>query len=240
MAFLDALEAFLAPEFRDAILAVGISSAIQFSKPGGSTLRGPPSTNDSALLLARAIEGRFGVPVSVGRPQVLMCYQGDLRSLVYRQESFINIIVTDHLGIAIIVNGERWLGQSGLSGDLGHLKVAGNDRSCYCGASGCLRTKITYMGICQEARERLADLGREGDPDLDPAGFEGPSYRSGVEQLIEAANRHNTLASAILHDAATELGTALATVVSLFNPARWTTAPNPWGPGLCCRWPRPI
>jgi predicted NBD/HSP70 family sugar kinase len=221
LAFLDALEAFLAPEFRDAILAVGISSAIQFSKPGGSTLRGPSFTNDSALLLARAIEGRFGVPVSVGRPQVLMCYQGDLRSLVYRQESFINIIVTDHLGIAIIVNGERWLGQSGLSGDLGHLKVAGNDRSCYCGASGCLRTKITYMGICQEARERLADLEREGgNPDLDPAGFEGPSYRSGVEQLIEAANRHNTLASAILHDAATELGTALATVVSLFNPAR--------------------
>lgn len=220
-AFLDALEAFVAPEYRHAILAVGISSAIQFSKPGAPNLRGPSFNNESALLLARAIEGRFGVSVSVGRPQVLMCYQGDLRNLVYRQESFINIIVTDHLGIAIIVNGERWLGQSGLSGDLGHLKVAGNGRSCYCGATGCLRTMITYTGICQEARERFADLELAGgNPDLDPADFEGPSYRSGVERLIEAANRHNTLATAILHDVATELGTALATVVSLFNPER--------------------
>lgn len=219
--FLDALEAFIGPDFRHSLLAVGISSAIQFSKPGSVNLRGPSFTNDSALLLAHAIEARFGVPVAVGRPQVLMCYQGDLRSLVYRQESFINIIVTDHLGIAVIVNGERWLGQSGLSGDLGHLKVAGNDRSCYCGASGCLRTKLTYMGICQEARERLSDLEREGgNPDLDPAAFAGPSYQAGVERLIEAANRHNTLATALLHDAASELGTALATVVSLFNPAR--------------------
>lgn len=221
LAFLDKLEEFLAPEYRDAILSVGVSSAIQFSKSSGSNLRGPSFTNDSALLLAQAIEGRFGVHVSVGRPQVLMCYQGDLRSLVYRQESFINIITTDHLGIAIIVNGERWLGQSGLSGDLGHLKVVGNDRPCYCGASGCLRTKITYMGICQEARERICDLEREGgNSELDSADFDGPSYRSGVEKLVEAANRHNTLATGILHDAATELGTALATVVSLFNPAR--------------------
>lgn len=219
--FLDALEAFIGCDIHESVLAVGISSAIQFGKPGSSNLRGPSFTNDSALLLAQAIEARFGVPVSVGRPQVLMCYQGDLRSMVYKNESFINIIVTDHLGIAVIVNGERWLGQSGLSGDLGHLKVAGNDRACYCGASGCLRTKITYLGICQETRERLHDLERDGgNSDLSPADFEGPSYRSGVEKLIEAANRHNTLATAILHDVAIELGTALATVVSLFNPAR--------------------
>jgi predicted NBD/HSP70 family sugar kinase len=219
--FIAALEAFIEPEFHGSILAVGISSAIQFGKPGGSNARGPSFTNDSALLLAHAIEHRFQVPVSVGRPQVLMCYQGDLRGLVYRKESFINIIITDHLGIAVIVNGERWLGQSGLSGDLGHLKVAGNDRPCYCGASGCLRTKLTYMGICQEARERIASLEREGgNAELDAADFAGPPYHTGVDRLIEAANRHNALATATLHDAASVLGTALATVVSLFNPAR--------------------
>ena len=147
-----------------------------------------------------------------------MCYQGDLRGLVFRKESFINIIVTDHLGIAVIVNGERWLGQSGLSGDLGHLKVVGNDRACYCGASGCLRTKITYAGICQEARERLQNLEREGvQQNLDPSDFDGPPYRSGVEKLVESANRHEAFATGILYDAASDLGTALASVVSLFR-----------------------
>lgn len=219
--FITTLGAFVGKEFRNSLLAVGISSAIQFNKPGSAALRGPSFTNDSALLLAQTMEKHFGVPVSVGRPQVLMCHQGDLRGLVFRKESFINIIVTDHLGIAVIVNGERWLGQSGLSGDLGHLKVAGNDRSCYCGATGCLRTKITYMGICQEARERLHNLEREGvNQNLDPREFEGPPYLPGVEKLVEAANRHEAFASGILYDAATELGTALASVVSLFNPAR--------------------
>lgn len=219
--YLAALDAFLGDEFRGALLAIGISSAIGFNRPGSTAPRGPSFTNDSALLLAQAVERRFGVPVSVGRPQVLMCYQGDLRGLVFRKESFINIIVTDHLGIAVIVNGERWLGQSGLSGDLGHLKVAGNDRSCYCGATGCLRTKITYMGICQEARERLHNMEKEGViQNLDPREFEGPPYLPGVQRLVEAANRHEAFASGILYDAATELGTALASVVSLFNPAR--------------------
>ncbi len=219
--FIDALEEFLGKDSRDSLLAVGISSAIQFNKPGSASQRGPSFTNDSVLLLAQAVEKRFDVPVSVGRPQVLMCYQGDLRGLVFRKESFINIIVTDHLGIAVIVNGERWLGQSGLSGDLGHLKVLGNERSCYCGATGCLRTKITYMGICQEARERLQHLEREGvHQNLDLRDFDGPPYLPGVEKLVESANRHEAFATGILHDAATDLGTALASVVSLFNPAR--------------------
>lgn len=219
--FIDALETFLGTEYRHALLAIGISSAVQFNKPGSPAPRGPSFTNDSALLLAQALEQRFKVPASVGRPQVLMCYQGDLRGLVFRKESFINIIVTDHLGIAVIVNGERWLGQSGLSGDLGHLKVVGNERACYCGASGCLRTKITYAGICQEARERLQNLEREGvHQNLDPHEFEGPPYLPGVEKLVESANRHEAFATGILYDTATDLGTALASIVSLFNPAR--------------------
>ncbi len=219
--FVDALEAFVGKDYSNALLAIGISSAIQFNKPGSAAQRGPSFTNDSALLLAQRVTERFKVPASVGRPQVLMCYQGDLRGLVFRKESFINIIVTDHLGIAVIVNGERWLGQSGLSGDLGHLKVLGNERSCYCGATGCLRTKITYMGICQEVRERLQNLEREGvHQNLEQRDFEGPPYLPGVEKLVEAANRHEAFATGILHDAATDLGTALASVVSLFNPAR--------------------
>ena len=219
--FVDALEAFVGKDHSNALLAIGISSAIQFNKPGSAAQRGPSFTNDSALLLAQVVTERFKVPASVGRPQVLMCYQGDLRGLVFRKESFINIIVTDHLGIAVIVNGERWLGQSGLSGDLGHLKVLGNERSCYCGATGCLRTKITYMGICQEVRERLQNLEREGvHQNLEQRDFEGPPYLPGVEKLVEAANRHEAFATGILHDAATDLGTALASVVSLFNPAR--------------------
>ncbi len=219
--FVDTLEAFVGKDYSNALLAIGISSAIQFNKPGSAAQRGPSFTNDSALLLAQRVTERFKVPASVGRPQVLMCYQGDLRGLVFRKESFINIIVTDHLGIAVIVNGERWLGQSGLSGDLGHLKVLGNERSCYCGATGCLRTKITYMGICQEVRERLQNLEREGvHQNLEQRDFEGPPYLPGVEKLVEAANRHEAFATGILHDAATDLGTALASVVSLFNPAR--------------------
>ena len=219
--FIDTLDEFLGKEFRNSLLAAGISSAIHFNKPGSAALRGPSFTNDSALLLAQAVEKRFGVPVSVGRPQVLMCYQGDLRGLVFRKESFINVIVTDHLGIAVIVNGERWLGQSGLSGDLGHLKIIGNERACYCGANGCLRTKVTYAGVCQEARERLQNLERGGvHQNLDPSDFEGPPYLPGVEKLVESANRHEAFATGILYDTATDLGTALASVVSLFNPAR--------------------
>lgn len=219
--FIDALGTFVGGDYRDALLAVGISSAVQFNKPGNATLRGPSFTNESAQLLAQAVEKHFGVPASVGRPQVLMCYQGDLRNLVFHRESFINIIVTDHLGIAVIVDGERWLGQSGLSGDLGHLKVVGNERACYCGATGCLRTRVTYAGLCQEARERLQAMEREGvNQNLAPAEFEGPPFLPGVRKLVEAANRHEAFASGILYDAATDLGTALATVVSLFNPAK--------------------
>ncbi len=201
------------------ILAAGVSSAIRFNQPDQKAKRSPSYTNEAIQPLVGAVEDRLGVAVSLGRPQVLLCHQGTLRTLVNSRKSFINIMATDNLGIAIFLHGESWLGQSGLSGDLGHLKVSGNELPCYCGAVGCLRTKLSYMGICQETRRRLAELGPGGGTRrLDPADFEGPDYERSVERLIEAANDHDALATGVVYDAATDLGTALASVVSLFNP----------------------
>jgi predicted NBD/HSP70 family sugar kinase len=222
-ALIDNLAEFLEehPRTKDSILAVGLSAAVRFNRPGSAVWRSPSFTNDALLPLIGSLEKLVGAPVYNGRPQVLLCYQGDLRNLIARKESFINIITTDNVGIAIFVNGESWLGQSGLSGDFGHLKIPGNELPCYCGASGCLRTKLSYMGICQETRRRLVELESSGGHvRLDAADFEGPDYTVGVEKLIAAANGHDALATGIVYDAATELGRALATVVSLFNPAR--------------------
>jgi len=222
-AFLSNIDDFLPPDsdIRKRTLAIGMSCSIRFNKSGSASRRSPSFTNDAVLPLMLAIERRAGIPVFAGRPQVLLCHQGDIRNLVARKESFINIIVTDHLGLAVFVHGESWLGQSGLSGDLGHLKVAGNELLCYCGASGCLRTKLSYMGLCQETRRRLSEIADEGGSRrLDERDFEGPDYAPAVARLIDAANNHDALATGVIYDAATDLGTALASVVSLFNPAR--------------------
>ncbi len=184
-------------------------------------MRDPSHTNDAIGPIIAALSKGLQVPVVHGRPQVLLCQQGGLRRLISDKKSFINIIITDNVGIAVFVNGESWLGQTGLSGDLGHIKLPGNELPCYCGATGCLRTKVSYAGLCQETRKRLSELATvNASSSLTLKDVEGPNFAASVERIVEEANKHSSLATGIVYDTATELGSVLATVVALFNPER--------------------
>jgi predicted NBD/HSP70 family sugar kinase len=220
-AFLRNVEDFFSglPELNKNILAAGISTAIQFNKPGSKSFRSPSYANDAVAPLKNALEARFRFPIYMGRPQVLICYRKYKSSLINSRKSFINIIVTDNVGIAVFINGESYLGHSGLSGDLGHIKVPGNTLPCYCGSTGCLRTLISYMGICGETRNRIEKILESGGTSpFDIKDFEGPDYEKGVKILVTKAAEHDPLATNIIYSTATHLGNILATVVSLFNP----------------------
>ena len=65
------------------------------------------------------------------------------------------------LGSGIVVNNEVLTGQSGLSGEMGHVTAIRNGRQCGCGRKGCLETYISATGI---KRNFLAALAQSNQP----------------------------------------------------------------------------
>jgi len=85
--------------------------------------------------------------------------------------NFLLVTIGTGIGGGLILNGELWTGTGGMAGEFGHLKV-GHDRTCRCGAKGCIEAAVSAQHILQWAAEKgcpsnslpeLADRARTGD-----------------------------------------------------------------------------
>jgi predicted NBD/HSP70 family sugar kinase len=103
------------------------------------------------------------------------------------------------IGAGIVTDGTLLLGATGLAGEIGHLPVVSGGPICRCGNRGCLETVASPVAIARLLAES----------------WHQPITPADLPRLI-AANDRGTLRA--IEDAGTAVGTALATLVTLFNP----------------------
>jgi predicted NBD/HSP70 family sugar kinase/biotin operon repressor len=60
------------------------------------------------------------------------------------------------VGAAAVAGGKLYSGPLPLSGEVGHIPVLGNKRSCGCGSAGCLETLVSRKGLLTTASEAKA------------------------------------------------------------------------------------
>jgi len=114
---------------------VGITIAIH-----GVTLNNnvifAPYYDYTDLPLAKEIEARFGIPVSVENEANLLAI-GE-RAIRRNSEDLVALSVHSGIGAGIIVDGKLHYGHNGLAGEIGHSIVVADGRPCPCGNKGCL------------------------------------------------------------------------------------------------------
>lgn len=76
-------------------------------------------------------------------------------------KNYIVVALGTGLGAGIIVNGQVLTGQSGLSGEMGHITAIRDGRQCGCGRKGCLETYISATGIKRNFLAQLAESNTE-------------------------------------------------------------------------------
>lgn len=57
------------------------------------------------------------------------------------------------LGGGIIIDGKIYEGSNGSSGEVGHISLVENGRSCTCGLNGCLEQYVSAVGVLKTAYE---------------------------------------------------------------------------------------
>ncbi len=113
------------------------------------------------------------------------------------------LVVTLGTGIGggLILDGKLFSGNSGLTGELGHVVIDPNGPLCGCGARGCAETFAS--GTAARRRAVEAGLPREKPGDL--------------PLLCDQARAGNADAISLLHDIGRDLGFALATTLTLLD-----------------------
>ena len=147
---------------------------------------------------AEELEGVFDMKVITFNDAELGAL-GELRFGAGRGlRDFVYIKASEGIGASLVLNGSIYRGSVGLSGEIGHTRLADQTLWCRCGNRGCLETVVSSSFVTSRMRE----LG------LSPADENFP--------LAEAGQY--TVLSTIVTEAGRTLGRVLADLANWLNP----------------------
>ena len=109
----------------------------------------------------------------------------------------------------MIIRGEIYRGAAGGGGDFGHLNVATDGPSCWCGRRGCLESLVGPAAL-------LVSAGLAG-PD-EAADLVDSDHPRAVGMIFDAAQNGDEAATSALASAGSMLGRAIDDIIGIINP----------------------
>ncbi|MGN9919117.1 ROK family transcriptional regulator [Micromonospora palomenae] len=165
----------------------------------------------SGVVRESAIMGWTDVPLAkilTGRLDRDVLVENDVRALTIGEHwfgvgvgtaSFAIVTIGRGIGSGLHVNGEVVEGAYGVAGEIGHLPLTSPDRICPCGRRGCVEAVAGTPAI-------VAEVSR------------GHGRELSIDEVLDLAHRGDSVAVRTFEQAATVIGTAIATLVNLAGP----------------------
>ncbi len=114
------------------------------------------------------------------------------------------------VGGGVVLDGKVWHGAKGIAGEIGHMTLVKNGRSCGCGNRGCLEAYGSSRGVIATMQE-LLERHRIKPKEAITVEAMGKWARAGDSGLGGLAQR-------AIREAGISLGIAIANVANLLNP----------------------
>ena len=179
-------------------IGVGVPGPVEFAS--GKPVNPPIMPGWHGFPLAASLRERFRVPVLVDNDVNMMAlgeHSGHLREVA----DLVFVKVGTGIGMGIVVNGAIYRGSIGSAGDVGHVQLQNHDDVvCNCGNHGCLEA-IAGGGALAAA---LTELG---------------VHTSNARGVVDQVRAGNPEALRLVRQAGREIGSVLAAVINVLNPA---------------------
>jgi glucokinase len=192
-------------------------NAIGIAAPNGNPNKG---TIENAVNLswkgiipfAKMMREQIAVPVALTNDAKAAAVGEKLFGGAKKMENFILITLGAGLGSGIYTHGHLLTGNLGLAGEMGHMIVESNGRMCNTKRKGCLESYASVTGIKRTVFTLLSETVYESP-------LRNFSFKDLTgEKISEAARKGDPIALEAFEFTARILGTALANVISLFDP----------------------
>jgi predicted NBD/HSP70 family sugar kinase len=157
------------------------------------------------------LSDRLGLPVRVSDNTKAYAVFEQWSNQTFPLEDFIFISVRTGVGSGIFHRGNLYLGNHGLSGEIGHIPVVPGGIPCRCGNRGCMETIVGQRNLFREYSERV--LGNpENMTEPDPR-----VIQRGLADLFTRARRGEEEPLKIVTVAAGHLGRCLAMAIMVLD-----------------------
>lgn len=178
-------------------IGIGLAGSSDPQHPGIVT---SPLLGWHELPIGEHLVRSLGLPVIVDNDVNTLAVAESLYGIGSRYDSFITLTLGRGIGMGLVVDGDLVSGSHGAAGELGHVTVDPVGVTCECGKRGCLETVAADRGLVRSARSQGLDVTSPG-------------------ALLAAADAGNPVARGVYAEAGTLLGSVLASVVTVLDPA---------------------
>lgn len=154
------------------------------------------------------IKDRLGVSILVGNESASLAYaEKCLIGQDFKNLIFVNICFG--VGAGIIIDGKLFTGAGGLAGEMGHISINYNGRTCFCGNKGCLERYVSQNAIIDSILNSI----QNGTESLVSEICDGNYQNISFDMLRVAYEKGDKLVHKILEIAAKRLVLGLSNMV---------------------------
>jgi glucokinase len=216
-----------------ALEGVGIAAAGACDTKSGVVVNGP-NLGWRSVPITRWMSDALGLPVWLGNDGNMSALGEHLCGAGRGCNNMVYLTVSTGIGGGIIANGELYVGETGMTAEIGHMVIQSTGPLCPCGKRGCLQTLCSGTALVRNMRERLA-MGASSLSMFHPLQLldlvESKPEEITSHIIFEAARRGDALSLSILEDGARSLGRGLTNLVLLLDPQMLVI-----GGGLAVHW----
>lgn len=164
--------------------------------------------------LANVLSERIGLSTCIDNDSRCMTYGEFLKGCCKGVKNAIFVNISWGLGIGIIFDGKLYFGNSGYSGEFGHMHIYNNGIICHCGKTGCLETEVSGMAL----QRKMTELLLSGETSILSDKVVNKKEPLTLQDILDAIAKEDVLSIEALQKMASELGTNLAGIINIFNP----------------------
>jgi glucokinase len=196
------------------LMGVGVGCAGLVDREKGRLISSPNLPKWNHTPLRKIAKEALGVPAVIDNDAAAAAYGEYVKGVGKGCTCFICITLGTGVGGGVVIGGKMLRGASNFAGEIGHVTIDESGPSCACGNRGCLEAYVGAGALVRSAREKMKTkrgriLGRSVKADT-------PTLSPRV--ITEAAVRGDRIAKEVLDEAAGHLGSAIASLVNIFNP----------------------
>ena len=159
-------------------------------------------------------ENIFDYPVFVENDTKVMALGEQSFGLAQGKQNVLCLNIGSGIGLGMILNGKLYKGNSGFSGEFGHIQVDPDGQLCYCGKIGCLETLASGTTMIKRAKKEISD----GATTVIRTMVAGELNKITIETVLKAAQHGDQFAIGLLANIGEHLGRGIAVLIHLFNP----------------------
>lgn len=180
----------------DSLSAVGLSVPGQIDHDEGTTIAPPTMSGWLGVRLRDGFARDLSVPVFLENDANALAF-GAYCELGRPDAALVGVKVGTGIGAGMVISGRVHRGETGSAGEIGHIRIEGDERRCDCGRRGCVSAIASGQALIRDLRQ---------------AGIRS------TDDVIRRVHGGNTDASRLTAAAGRLVGTVLATVVTIVNP----------------------